>query len=82
MCKKVKGTWTFPSPDYYQTTVIQVLHNFYVIDSFKIEEESPYKPEAFESRLKSNLSHIFAHKELLTITTLQRFLSAQMHTAS
>jgi len=46
------------------------------------KEESPYKPEAFESRLNSNLSHIFAHKDLLTITTLQRFLSAQMHTAS
>ena len=47
-----------------------------------IEEESPYKPEAFESRLKSNLSHIFAHNDLLTIKTLQRFLAAQMHTAS
>ena len=30
----------------------------------ELEEESPYKPEAFESRLKSTLSHIFAHKDL------------------
>jgi hypothetical protein len=41
-----KGTWNSPSPDYYQTTVIKALHNFFVACSnFNIKEESPYKPD-------------------------------------
>jgi hypothetical protein len=45
---KAKGTWNSPSPDYYQTSVMKVLHRFTVTRSnFKNKEESPYKPEKF-----------------------------------
>ena len=43
---KAKGTWNSPSPDYYQTSVMKVLHRFTVTRSnFKNKEESPYKPD-------------------------------------
>ncbi len=43
---KAKRTRFSPSPNYYQTTVNKVLHNFSVTRSnFNIEEESPYKPD-------------------------------------
>jgi len=28
------------------------------------KEESPYKPEAFDSRLKRGIAHVSAHKEI------------------
>jgi len=44
--EKAKGTWNSPSPDYYQTVVLRVLHTCLVTRSnFGIKEESPYKPE-------------------------------------
>jgi len=30
----------------------------------QIKEESPYKPEAFDSRLKRGIAHVSAHKEI------------------
>ncbi len=43
---KSKRDLESPSPDYYQTTVNKVLHNFSVTRSnFNIEEESSYKPD-------------------------------------
>jgi hypothetical protein len=30
----------------------------------RVEEESPYKPEAFDSRLKRGIAHVCAHKEI------------------
>jgi hypothetical protein len=63
-----KGTWNSPSPDYYQTILVKVLHNFLVTRSnFNIKEESPYKPETtllcVRSRSKNVIALIIAPKE-------------------
>jgi len=65
---KAKGTWNSPSPDYYQTSVMKVLHRFTVTRSnFKNKEESPYKPETtllcVRSRSKNVIALIIAPKE-------------------
>jgi len=47
-----------------------------------IIEESPYKPEAFNSRLILPMAHLNAHKVLQSLAKPYRFLSAQIQTAS
>jgi hypothetical protein len=43
---KAKGTWNPPSPNYYQSVVLRVLHICMVTRSnFGVKEEPPYKPE-------------------------------------
>ena len=43
---KAKGTWNSPSPDYYQTSVMKVLHRFTVTRSnFKNKEELSIKSD-------------------------------------
>jgi hypothetical protein len=53
-----------PTPIYYQTTVIELLHKPMLRRVTKMKEESPYKPETFDSRSKRVNAHVVAHKDL------------------
>jgi hypothetical protein len=65
---KAKGTWNSPSPNYYQSVVLRVLHICMVTRSnFGVKEESPYKPKTtllcVRSRHKNAIALIIAPKE-------------------
>ena len=45
-------------------------------------EESPYKPEAFDSCSIMPIAHVTAHKVMQSLAKLYRFLSAQIQIAS
>jgi hypothetical protein len=46
------------------------------------KEESPYKPEAFDSRSIMPIAHVNAHNVVQSLAMLYKFLSAQIQTAS
>jgi hypothetical protein len=46
--------------------------------NFNAEEESPYKPEAFNSRLFVVIAHVSAHKELRVFTKAIKLLSKSL----
>jgi len=47
--EEAKEIWNSPSPDYYQTVVLRILHICMVTRSnFGLKEASPYKPESLE----------------------------------
>jgi len=48
----------------------------------KCKEESPYKPEAFDSRSIIPIAHVNAHNIVQGLAMPYKFLSAQIQTAS
>jgi hypothetical protein len=44
----------------------------------KIKEESPYKPEAFDSRSSMVIAHVSTHKELQGFTKAIKLLSKSL----
>jgi hypothetical protein len=59
--------------------VAKVLHEFPVTRSnFKNKEESPYKPEAFDSRLFVVIAHVSTHEELQGFTKAIKLLSKSL----
>jgi hypothetical protein len=65
---KQKGLGNKPSPNYYQSTVMELLHKTMLRRVTICEEESPYKPDIFHLRSKKALALTFALKELQTKT--------------
>ncbi len=71
---KQKGPGYEPGPDYYQSVVHKVLHEFPVTRSnFKNTEASPYKPETTLSYVRSSsinaIALIIAPKRLQRVTS-------------
>jgi len=65
-----------PTPFCYQTSVLKLLHNNLITRSRNLEEESPYKPEAFNPRLFRAIAHGIAHKLLFYLIIFSNPISS------
>ena len=62
--EKQKGLGTYQVPITTNPSLGELLHKLMLLRVTNYEEESPYKPEAYELRLFWTIAHVSAHKDM------------------